>query len=321
MDKNPPSKSQRSARKPALSRSKAYKGRAETGTPPHRKVVRTPSQKSQPSSRSKNSSVPREDLVTLPELPEEIQSINPDLIYGRHPVVTALRGERSLNRIWLVPQLRADPRLQALLLKAKAQGTVIDDVTTQHLDRAFSNLNHQGIVAQVTPYEYFDFDDLVRQAQSSRSHPVIVVAEGVTDPYNLGAIIRTAEALGTQGLVLPQRRAVGITSISLKVAAGALETFPVARVVNLNRALEALKIEGFWIYGTDSTAGQPIHTVSLTGPIVLVMGSEGQGLSHSTRRHCDVLLKIPLAGQMPSLNVSVATGIALYEIYRQRWSQ
>ncbi|NJK36546.1 MAG: 23S rRNA (guanosine(2251)-2'-O)-methyltransferase RlmB [Oscillatoriales cyanobacterium SM2_3_0] len=271
---------------------------------------------SSPSSRerSPDSEVP----PSLSEFSERSQGISPDLIYGKHPVIGALRGARSLNRIWLVSHLRADPRLQALLLRAKSQGTVIDSVTSQHLDRAFPEINHQGIVAQVTPYDYLSFEDLVQQAQSSQTHPVILVAEGVTDPHNLGAIIRTAEAFGTQGLILPQRRAVGITSVSMKVAAGALETFPVARVVNLNRTLEALKTAGFWIYGADATASGPLHRANFTGPTVLVVGSEGQGLSRSTQKHCDLLLQIPLGGQTPSLNVSVATGIALYEIYRQR---
>ena len=148
---------------------------------------------------------------------------------------------------------------------------------------------------------------------------MIVVADGITDPHNLGAIIRTSEAIGAQGLVIPQRRASGITSTVMKVAAGALENFPVARVVNLQRALEELKATGFWIYGTGATASVPVHTVNFTGPIVLVVGSEGEGLSMLTQRSCDVLVSIPLQGSIPSLNASVATGMALYEIYRQRW--
>jgi 23S rRNA (guanosine2251-2'-O)-methyltransferase len=144
------------------------------------------------------------------------------------------------------------------------------------------------------------------------------MAEGLTDPHNLGAIIRTSEAIGAQGLILPQRRAVGITSTVMKVAAGALETFPVARVVNLNRALEELKQAGFWIYGTSATASQPVYQVNFSGPIVLVVGSEGEGLSRLIEQSCDVLVSIPLEGTTPSLNVSVATGMTLYEIYRQR---
>ncbi|MEO1128011.1 MAG: 23S rRNA (guanosine(2251)-2'-O)-methyltransferase RlmB, partial [Cyanobacteria bacterium J06639_16] len=151
--------------------------------------------------------------------------------------------------------------------------------------------------------------------------PVIVVADGITDPHNLGAIIRTAEAIGTQGLVIPQRRAVGITSSVAKVAAGALENLPVARVVNLGRAMETLKAAGYWIYGTAVDASQPIHTVEFTSPTVLVVGAEADGLSLSMQKSCDMLVSLPLKGKTPSLNASVATGMALYEIYRQAWSR
>ncbi len=161
---------------------------------------------------------------------------------------------------------------------------------------------------------------MIEQAKAVSDQPVIVVADGITDPHNLGAIIRTAEALGVQGLVIPQRRAVGVTSTVIKVAAGALENFPVARVINLSRALEELKGAGFWIYGTASKASQPLHTVQFFGPIVLVVGSEGEGLSLLIQRTCDHLVSIPLHGHTPSLNASVAAGMALYEIYRQRWS-
>ncbi|MEB3278731.1 MAG: 23S rRNA (guanosine(2251)-2'-O)-methyltransferase RlmB [Lyngbya sp.] len=243
-----------------------------------------------------------------------------DLIYGRHTVLAALENQRSLNRIWIIPQLQSDNRFQKGLSIAKANGTLIDRVSNQRLDQIAPGTNHQGIVAQVSPYEYQELSELIDLAQAASSQPVIVMAEGLSDPHNLGAIIRTSEAMGVQGLILPQRRAVGITSTVMKVAAGALETFPVARVVNLNRALEELKQAGFWIYGTSAKAEQALYTVEFSGPVVLVVGSEGQGLSRLIEASCDVLVSIPLVGQTPSLNVSVATGMALYEIYRQRWS-
>ncbi len=261
-----------------------------------------------------------EDLSTLDETNlGETSSTPTDLIYGRHTVLAALENERSLNRVWVIPQLQSDSRFQKLLIQAKANGAVVDAVPYRRIDQIVPGTNHQGIVAQVSPYEYQELDELIKLAQAASSEPVLVVAEGLSDPHNLGAIIRTAEALGVQGLVLPQRRAVGITATVMKVAAGALETFPVARVVNLNRALETLKAAGFWIYGTTLTASQPLYTVNLKGPIVLVVGSEGDGLSRLIEKSCDVLISIPLAGQTPSLNVSVATGMTLYEIYRQRW--
>ncbi|MEB3229981.1 MAG: RNA methyltransferase substrate-binding domain-containing protein, partial [Leptolyngbyaceae bacterium] len=169
---------------------------------------------------------------------------NPDLVYGRHSVLSALEEGRSLNRVWIVSKLRYDPRFNTLLNKAKENGTVIDEVTYQRLDQITQGASHQGIVAQAAPYHYLELMELLDRLQHPPEPPVIVVADGITDPHNLGAIIRTAEAIGAQGLVIPQRRAVGITSTVAKVAAGALETFPVARVINLNRALEQLKEAG-----------------------------------------------------------------------------
>jgi 23S rRNA (guanosine2251-2'-O)-methyltransferase len=251
-----------------------------------------------------------------------------DLIYGRHPVLSALENQRGLNRIWITSRLRYDPRFHNLILQAKDNGTVIDEVEPKRLDQITSYANHQGIAAQIAPHAYIELDELITKAFSTTDAPVIVVADGITDPHNLGAIIRTAEAIGAQGLVIPQRRASGITSTVMKVAAGALETFPVARVVNLSRALEDLKAANFWIYGTAATGSVPLHTVEFVNakdenrkpiPIVLVVGSEGEGLSMLTQRSCDVLVSIPLQGNTPSLNASVAAGMALYEIYRQRW--
>ncbi len=244
---------------------------------------------------------------------------NSDLIYGRYPVLTALENQRQLNRLWITPRLRYDPRFHSLLLQAKENGTVIDEVEPKRLDQITHQANHQGVVAQVAPHTYLELSELIERAKSVAEQPVIVVADSITDPHNLGAIIRTAEAVGTQGLVIPQRRAVGITSSVMKVAAGALETFPVARVVNLSRALEELKAAGFWIYGMAATASQPLQSETFTHPTVLVIGAEGEGLSLLTQRCCDVLVSIPLMGRTPSLNASVAAGMGLYEIYRQRW--
>jgi len=244
-----------------------------------------------------------------------------DLIYGRHSVLAAIEGVRHLNRIWIATKLRYDPRFHSLLSKAKANGIVVDEVEPRRLDQITQGANHQGIAAQVTPYEYVDLGDLIEQAKAATDQPVLVIADGITDPHNLGAIIRTAEALGAQGLIIPQRRASGITSTVVKVAAGALESLPVSRVVNINRAMEDLKNAGFWIYGAAATAAEPIDTVKFHAATVLVVGSEGDGLSLLTQQRCDVLVSIPLRGKTPSLNASVAAGMALYEVSRQRRSR
>ena len=267
----------------------------------------------------KKSALPQQgsdiETQTLPTEPSG------DLIYGRHPVLSALEHQRHLNRIWIVPRLRYDPPFHTLLTAAKAKGTVIDEVDSKRLAQLTQYANHQGVVAQVAAYEYLDAEALIAQAQTETPQPVLIAADGITDPQNLGAIIRTAEALGAQGLILPQRRAVGITSIVAKVAAGALETLPVARVVNLNQTLEQLKASHYWIYGLAATASTPLPSVKFTSPTVLVVGAEGGGLSLLTQRHCDQLVSIPLQGKTASLNASVATSMALYEVYRQRWEQ
>jgi len=254
------------------------------------------------------------------EVSEGETEADTDLIYGRHTVLAALEGGRTLNRVWITPRLRYDPRFHGLLQQAKADGTIVDEVEPQRLHYLTAGATHQGVVAQVAPYAYLDLDSLIQQAKAAVEQPVLVAVDSLTDPQNLGAIIRTAEALGAQGLVLPQRRSVGITSAVMKVAAGALETFPVARVVNLGRALETLKASGFWIYGTAASASRALHTVSLTGPIVLVIGSEANGLSLQTQRYCDELVAIPLHGKTPSLNAAIAAAMTLYEAYRQRWA-
>ena len=250
--------------------------------------------------------------------PQDTEEQSTDLIYGRQAVLAALENQHRLNRVWITPRLRYNDRFHLLLQAAKSRGTVIDEVDIHRIHQITNGALHQGVAAQVAPYEYADFHELIEQAKQITASPLILVADSITDPHNLGAIIRSAEAFGANGLVIPQRRAVGITSSVVKVAAGALEHFPVSRVVNLNRALEELKEAGFWIYGTDDSAPQSIHQVNLTGAIVLVIGSEGEGLSLLTRQHCDGLLSIPLKGHTPSLNASVAAGITLYEVQRQR---
>lgn len=240
-----------------------------------------------------------------------------DLIYGRHAVEAAIANQRPLNRLWVNARLMFDPRFRPLIVDAKANGAVVDEVDTQRLNQLTQGANHQGIAAQVAAHDYSELGDLIEQAKAAVRRPVLVAADSITDPHNLGAIIRTAEAIGAQGVIIPQRRAVGVTATVAKVAAGALETLPVARVVNLGRALETLKSEGFWIYGMSSQANSPVYKTDFSEPVVLVVGAEGSGLSLSIQNQCDVLLSIPLTGKTPSLNASVATGMMLYEIYRQ----
>ncbi|MDJ0574256.1 MAG: 23S rRNA (guanosine(2251)-2'-O)-methyltransferase RlmB [Xenococcaceae cyanobacterium MO_234.B1] len=245
----------------------------------------------------------------------------PDLVYGKHPVLAVLKGDRQINRIWVTHKLSKDPRFYNLLREAKVNGAVINKTEPHRLDSLTQYANHQGIVAQVAPYPYWQLEDLIVVAKEKTDSPVIVIADGIEDPHNLGAIIRTTEAMGLQGIVIPQRRAVGVNSTVVKVAAGALENLPIARVVNLSQALEKLKEAGYWIYGTTAESSKLLHTMNFSGAIGLVVGSEGKGLSSLTKRCCDELVSIPLSGITPSLNASVASAIAIYEICRQRWSK
>jgi 23S rRNA (guanosine2251-2'-O)-methyltransferase len=251
-----------------------------------------------------------------PEAYTETDSL--DLIYGCHPVLAALKNNHQLNRLYIIGKLLYDPRFEPLLPQAKANGTLIDVVENNRLNQITHCANHQGVAATVAPYEYLELPELITQAKANSENPVIIIADGINDPHNLGAIIRTAEALGMQGLVIPQRRSVSVTSTVKKVAAGALEYFSVARVVNLQNAIAELKKAGFWIYGTVVDSGNVLHKTKLQGAIGLVIGSEEKGISQSTAKSCDFLVSIPMAGKTPSLNASVATAIFLYEVYRQQ---
>jgi 23S rRNA (guanosine2251-2'-O)-methyltransferase len=250
------------------------------------------------------------------------REIDGDLVYGRHPVSAVLQSDRALNRIWVLPHLRYDARFHSLIDQAKRNGATVDEVDSRRLDFLTHQGNHQGIAVQVAAAEYLELSDLITQAKEKTSSPLFIALDGIKDPHNLGAIIRTAEALGAQGVIVPQRRAVGLTSTVTKVAAGAVENLPIARVVNLNQALEQLKEAGFWIYGLAATGNVSLPELkAATDALVLVVGAEGDGLSLLTQKHCDGLLSIPLMGKSSSLNASVASGIALYEILRQRWLQ
>jgi 23S rRNA (guanosine2251-2'-O)-methyltransferase len=242
-----------------------------------------------------------------------------DLVWGRHPAQAALEGDRPIHRIWCTPELRFAPRFLQLLRDAKASGVLVEEVTWARLGQISGGAVHQGIVLQVAAAETLDLPSLIEGCRGIDEPPLLMAVDGLTDPHNLGAIVRSAEALGAHGLVLPQRRNAGLTGSVAKVAAGALEHLPVARVVNLNRAIEQLKDEGYRVVGLAEEGTVSLVEADLDGPLVVVTGSEGQGLSMLTRKHCDQLIRIPLRGATPSLNASVATALLLYEIARRGW--
>ncbi|MFN7898334.1 MAG: 23S rRNA (guanosine(2251)-2'-O)-methyltransferase RlmB, partial [Synechococcaceae cyanobacterium] len=242
-----------------------------------------------------------------------------DLIWGRHTALAALEAGRPLHRIWCTTELRFSPRFLQLLREAKASGVLVEEVTWARLGQISGGAVHQGIVLQPAAAATLQLESLMEGCRALGDSPLLIAVDGLTDPQNLGAIVRSAEALGAHGMVLPQRRNAGLTGSVAKVAAGALEHLPVARVVNLNRSLEALKQEGYRVIGLAAEGTVTLEEADLSGPLVLVTGSEAEGLSLLTRRGCDQLVRIPLRGTTPSLNASVATALLLYEVARRSW--
>jgi 23S rRNA (guanosine2251-2'-O)-methyltransferase len=215
--------------------------------------------------------------------------------------------------------MRFSPRFLQLLREAKASGVLVEEVTWARLGQISAGGVHQGIVLQPAAAESLDLPTLVDGCRELAEAPLLIALDGLTDPQNLGSIVRSAEALGAHGMVLPQRRSAGLTGSVAKVAAGALEHLPVARVVNLNRALDTLKQEGYRVVGLAGEGSVTLEEADLSGPLVVVTGSEGEGLSMLTRRSCDQLVRVPLRGATPSLNAGVATALVLYEVARRGW--
>ncbi len=242
-----------------------------------------------------------------------------DLIWGRHSAQAVLESGRPIHRIWCTPEMRFSPKFLQLIREAKSSGVLVEEVTWARLGQLTGGAVHQGIALQTAAAETLDLPTLIEGCAAIDEPALLMAVDGLTDPHNLGAIVRSAEALGAHGLVLPQRRSAGLTGSVAKVAAGALEHLPVARVVNLNRALDTLKREGYRVVGLAGEGTVSLEEADLDGPLVIVTGSESDGLSMLTRRNCDQLVRIPLRGATPSLNASVATALLLYEVARRGW--
>ena len=232
------------------------------------------------------------------------------ILSGIHPVAEALRAKHSLERL-LVAQGAGGPRLQEIIDLARRASIPVRFEPRAALDRMAGTSAHQGVVAMGAAQRYADLDAVA-------PCEMLVVLDGVEDPHNLGAIIRTAHAAGAGAVVIPERRAAGVTDVVAKAAAGALEHLPVVRVTNINRALEEIKRRGFWIYGLDERGTEAYDQVEYASPAAVVLGGEGKGLHEQVRKHCDALVRIPVAGRISSLNVSVAAGVMLFEWRRRR---
>jgi 23S rRNA (guanosine2251-2'-O)-methyltransferase len=232
------------------------------------------------------------------------------VLSGIHPVTEALRAGRPLERV-LVAQGAGGARVQAIIDLARQSDVPLRFEPRSALDRLAGSAAHQGVVALGAAKKYAELESISKSS-------VVVVLDGVEDPHNLGAIIRTAHAAGAAAVVIPERRAASITDVVAKAAAGALEHLPVVRVTNVNRTLEELKERAYWIYGLDERGSEEYDKVQYSHPAALVFGAEGKGLHEQVRRHCDVLVRIPMAGKISSLNVSVAAGIVLFDWKRRR---
>ena len=243
------------------------------------------------------------------------------LITGIHAVESALKNDAdNITQVWIAENKR-NQRVKELIHHAQKRGLISHRTDMQMLDKLAKTRQHQGVVAEYeTPASLTEDDllDLLASLNNTDSTPLILVLDGVTDPHNLGACLRTAEGAGVQAVIAPKDNAVGLTPAARKVASGAADTVPFIQVTNLARTMEKLKKLGIWFIGTSDKAQGDLYTQDFKTPTAIVMGAEGKGLRRLTEEHCDILISIPMAGQVSSLNVSVATGVCLYEVVRQR---
>jgi len=238
------------------------------------------------------------------------------IIYGRNAVLEAFRSGKTIDRLY-VQEGVADGTLQSILRTAKKTDAVINFVSKDRLNKYAEGDKHQGVVAMAAAYNYADVEDILNAAKEKDEPPFIIVLDDIEDPHNLGAIIRTANQAGAHGVIIPKRHAVGLTATVARTSAGAINYTPVAKVTNISRTIEELKEKGIWFACADMS-GELMYNCNLTGAIGLVIGSEGNGVSRLVKEKCDFVVKIPMFGQIDSLNASVAAGVLSYEIVRQR---
>ncbi len=240
------------------------------------------------------------------------------LIEGRNEVIEAFRSGKTINRLYLLDGSKDGP-MQTIRREAKKHGVQIDYVDKQRLNKLSPTGRHQGVIAKTAAYTYASIEDIFKKAEESGEPPFMILLSNIEDPHNLGAIIRTANACGAHGVIIPKNRAVGLTSTVVRASAGAVNYTPVCRVTNLSKTIEDLKKRGLWFVLADMD-GKPMYELDLKGPIGLVIGSEGRGASELVREKCDFTASIPLKGEINSLNASVAAAVLCYEILRQRLS-
>ena len=238
------------------------------------------------------------------------------IIEGRNAVLEAFRAGKTIDKLFVLDGCQDGP-VKSIWREAKKTDTIINFVDKERLDRLANSGHHQGVVAQAAAYEYAEVEDILNAAKEKGEAPFIFILDEIEDPHNLGAIIRTANLCGAHGVIIPKRRAVGLTATVAKTSAGAVNYTPVAKVTNIAKTIEELKKEGMWFVCADMD-GQTMYDLNLTGPIGLVIGNEGAGVSRLVKEKCDFTASIPMKGDIDSLNASVAAGVLAYEIVRQR---
>ena len=256
------------------------------------------------------------DGYRRPDVREEPEE-NENQLEGRNALTEALRSGRTIDKVFVAAG-DTDRSLQHLAAEAQKAGAVVVSVDRRKLDAMSTTRSHQGIIALAAAKEYASIDDILQEAADRGEAPLIVICDELSDPHNLGAILRTAECSGAHGVIIPKRRSVGLTATVAKAAAGAVEYMKVAKVSNINNAIAELKEKGVWVFGTAAEGSVPMYQADLTGPAAIVVGNEGDGMSQLVRKNCDMLVHIPMKGQISSLNASVAASILLYEAVRQR---
>ena len=237
-------------------------------------------------------------------------------IEGRNPVIEAYRSGKTIDKLFVLDGCQDGP-VKTITREARKQNTIISYVSKERLDQLSETHHHQGVIAIAAAYDYASVDDILAKAREKGEAPFIFLLDGIEDPHNLGAIIRTANLAGAHGVIIPKHRAVGLTATVARTSAGALNFTPVAKVTNLGAAMDELKKEGLWFVCADMK-GEVMYRQNLTGPIGLVIGNEGEGVSRLVREKCDFTASIPMKGDIDSLNASVAAGVLAYEIVRQR---
>ncbi|WP_214829932.1 23S rRNA (guanosine(2251)-2'-O)-methyltransferase RlmB [Exiguobacterium algae] len=240
-----------------------------------------------------------------------------DFLYGRNPVLEALRSGRDMNKVFILEGQQKGPLAQIIAMANEAS-VQVSFVPKTKLEKMAGSEHHQGVVAAVAAYEYKTIEDMFVLAASKEETPLFILLDELEDPHNLGSILRTADAVGAHGIIIPKRRSVGLTQTVAKASTGAIEHIPVARVTNLTRTLEELKEKGLWVVGTDAKESQDYRRLDGNMPLVVVIGSEGKGMSRLVRESCDFLVHLPMVGHVTSLNASVAAALLLYEVHRSR---